>query len=410
MHVLIVTHYFPPEIGAPQARLSEMGRAWQRAGARVTVLTGFPNHPTGIIPPDYAGKRFQIEEIDGMRVIRTAVYATPNRGIVKKTLGHLSFMASGFFQGVGVIGRPDVIVSSSPTFFSVFTAWALARVKRVPFIFEVRDLWPGIFVELGVLKNRLAIGFLEALELALYRRAARVVTVTDGFADNIVERGIAREKLVTITNGVDLTRCTPGPRDNDVRRELGVSDDATVALYIGAHGISHALHRLVDAAERLKERGDIHFVLVGEGAEKAKVEALQSEKELPNLTLLPGQPRDRVADFYRASDVCLVPLRDVPLFDTFIPSKMFEIMGCERPIVGSVRGEARRILDRSGAAIVVDPEDAGGIAQAVVELASDPARRATMGAAGRVFATEHFDREKLAGHYLEMLREVIRER
>ena len=410
MRILIVTHYFPPEIGAPQARLSEMGRAWRRAGADVTVLTAFPNHPTGIIPPEYRGERFRVEEIDGMRVIRTAVYATPNRGILKKTLGHLSFMASGFLQGVGPVGRPDVIVASSPTFFSVFTAWALARVKRVPFVMEVRDLWPGIFVELGVLKNRLAIRILEALELGLYRRAARVVTVTDGFADDIAARGIPREKLVTITNGVDLGAHLPGPPDEAVRREIGAGEGVTVALYIGAHGISHALHRIVDAAELLRDRRDVRFALVGEGAEKARIEELAREKRLPNLTLLPGQPRERVADFYRAADIGLVPLRDVPLFDTFIPSKMFEIMGCARPIVGSVRGEARRILDRSGAAIVVDPEDAAGIAGAVVELAADPARRAAMGAAGRAFAAEHYDRERLAARYLDLLREVVDER
>jgi glycosyltransferase involved in cell wall biosynthesis len=404
-----VTHYFPPEIGAPQARLSEMGKAWVEAGARVTVLTGFPSHPTGVVPEGYRGRWLMEEERDGMRVVRTAVYATPNRGTLKKTLGHLAFMTSSFLQGIGTIGSPDVFLVSSPTFFSVFTAWALSRVKRRPYVFDVRDLWPGIFVELGVLRNRRVIKTLEFLELALYRAAARVVTVTEGFTDNIAARGIPREKIATITNGVDMSAHVPGPRDNAVRRELGLGDRFTV-LYIGAHGISHALHRVVEAAEALRDRRDVVFLLVGEGAEKAKITVLRREKRLENLVLLPGQPRERVADFYRAADACLVPLRDVPLFDTFIPSKMFEIMGCARPIVGSVSGEARRILERSGAALLTEPENAAGIAAAVEELAADRDRAEEMGRRGRVFAGEHFDRNRLAARYLGLLEEVSRER
>jgi glycosyltransferase involved in cell wall biosynthesis len=404
-----VTHYFPPEIGAPQARLSEMGRAWVEAGARVTVLTGFPSHPTGVVPEGYRGRWLMEEERDGMRIVRTAVYATPNRGTLKKTLGHLAFMASGFFQGLGKIGSPDVILVSSPTFFSVFTAWALSRVKHRPFVFDVRDLWPGIFVELGVLKNRHIIKTLEMFEVALYRAAARVVTVTDGFSENIADRGIPADKIATITNGVDLDAHVPGPRNNVVRRELDLGD-RFVALYIGAHGISHALHRIVEAAERLRDRKDVVFLLVGEGAEKAKVTALQAEKKLENVILLPGQPRERVADFYRAADACLVPLRNVPLFNTFIPSKMFEIMGCARPIIGSVEGEAHRILERSGAALLTEPENAAGIAAAIEELAGDRERAEEMGRKGRVFAAEHYDRNRLAARYLELLREVSLER
>jgi glycosyltransferase involved in cell wall biosynthesis len=405
-----VTHFFPPEIGAPQARLSEMGRSWVESGARVTVVTGFPNHPTGVIPEEYRGEWIRTEEMHGMRVIRCPLYATPSRGTLKKSLGHLSFMASGPLVGAFRMDRPDVVLASSPTFFSAMGAWTLARaIKHTRFVFEVRDLWPGIFVELGVLENRLAIAALEAIEMALYRSADRVVTVTEGFSDNIAERGIPRGKIETITNGVDLEVYVPGPRENAVRGELGLGD-RFVALYIGAHGISHALHRVVDAATILRDRSDVVFLLVGEGAEKAKVEALKEERDLENLILLPGQPRERVADFYRAADACLVPLRDVPLFTTFIPSKMFEIMGCARPIVGSVAGEARRILERSGAAVCVDPEDAEGIAASVTRLAGEREAAEAMGRRGREFAAEHYDRRKLARRYLGLLEGLRRGR
>jgi glycosyltransferase involved in cell wall biosynthesis len=233
--------------------------------------------------------------------------------------------------------------------------------------------------------------------------------VTDGFRDDIAGRGIPAEKIVTITNGVDLEAHRPGPRHNAVREELGLGARFTV-LYIGAHGISHALHRVVDAATLLSDREDVVFLLVGEGAEKRKVEALTAERGLTNVVHLPGQPRERVADFYRAADACLVPLRDVPLFRTFIPSKMFEIMGSGRPIIGSVAGEARGILERSGAALLTEPENAEGMARAVIRLASDRPAAEAMGRRGREFVAEHYDRRRLGARYLALLEEIRGER
>src|ERR1700744_3507091 len=190
MRTLVVTHYFPPETGAPQARLSELAATWAGDGDRVTVLTGMPNHPTGVLPLQYRGAIRRRERRDGYRVLRTWLYATPNEGVARKTLGHLSFMASSVLLGARAAGRAEVVVVSSPTFFSIGSAWLLAKLKRARFVVEIRDLWPAIFVELGVLTNRRVIGLLERLELAAYAAADQVVVVSEGFRDNLIERGV----------------------------------------------------------------------------------------------------------------------------------------------------------------------------------------------------------------------------
>jgi glycosyltransferase involved in cell wall biosynthesis len=408
MRIAYLCQYFPPEIGAPSARVNELSLAWAEFGHEVTVITGVPNHPTGRVPPKYRGTVFRRERLDGVEVWRNWLYATPNEGLVKKTLSHVSFMLSSAVLSTPRLRGFDVIIVSSPTFFSVLSAWFMSRLHRVPFVFEVRDLWPGIFIELGVLKNRLLIRLLESVEMFLYRAAARVVVVTESFADNLRSRGVPAGKLATITNGVDSVFFRPGESDNSLRHDHALRDKFVV-LYIGAHGISHALGRVLDAAESTTDDPSICWVFVGEGAEKAQLIARARDKGLANVRFVPGQPRDLMPAWYAACDVALVPLRNIPLFEAFIPSKMFEIMACGRPIIGSVRGEARRILDASGAAVTVEPEDASAIAAAARRLKSDSALRRRMGDAGRQFVLAHYERRDLARKYAALLEAVARE-
>ena len=400
MRIVWLCHYFAPEIGAPQARLLEMSRVFRDEGHDVAVVTCFPNHPTGVLRDEDVGVWSRRDEIDGIAVHRCRSYVAANRGFVKKTLGHLSFMWTGLFglSRAALEARPDVVIVSSPTFFSVLTAWWWCAWRGVPYVFEVRDLWPAVFVDLGVLKNRLIISALETVEMFLYRRAARVVAVTRTFTDHIAERGIAREKLAVVTNGVDEVRFTPGPRDAELATAEGL-DDRFVVLYLGAHGISHSLARMLDAAALLHDLEDVRFVLVGEGAEKAQLKEKAAAEGLNNVVFHDGVPKDDVSRWYRVADVGLVPLRDVPLFDTFIPSKMFELMAAGLPIIASVRGEAREILERSGGAAVVPPEDA-----------DDPSRRAAMAAAGRTFVEREYTRTRLGREYLGILDTMLAER
>ncbi|ABW11596.1 glycosyl transferase group 1 [Parafrankia sp. EAN1pec] len=402
--ILLVTHYFPPEVGAPQARLSETARAWAQAGADVTVLTGMPNHPTGIVPPSYRGAARRVEHSDGYRIVRTWLYATPNEGVLRKTIGHISFTLSSVLLGGRLAGPADVVVVSSPTFFPLGSAWWLARRWRARLVVEVRDLWPAIFTQLGVIKNRRVIAALERLELAAYRAADAVVTVTDGFRDDIVRRGIPAEKVHVIPNGVDLDRFQPGePASAEVRARLGAGPDDILVLYVGAHGISQGLTSIADAAARLAEKAPaIRFAFVGEGADKQRLTDHVGQLGLTNTTLAPAVPRADMATLLASADICLVPLRDVPLFDTFIPSKMFELLAAGRPVIGSVRGEAARILAEAGA-VVVPPEDPDALAEAVLDAATDPGRDVDMGRTARQYVAQHFDRSMLAQRYHDLL-------
>lgn len=408
LKTVVLSHYFPPEIGAPQARLGEMARMWAEAGDDVTVLTGMPNHPTGVIPPEYQGKIRVDETTDGFRVVRTWLYATPNTGIVKKTAGHLSFMVTSVVLGWRKIGKPDVIIVSSPTFFSIFSAWFLSRVKRSGLIVEVRDLWPAIFVELGVLTNPLAIRVLEKLELAAYHAADHVVVVSEGFRDDLIERGVPAEKVSTITNGADLERFESATAKPEDRAWLGASDDDVLVLYIGAHGISHGLDTVAEACARL-DPAKVHVAFVGEGAAKPQLVDKVRELDVSHISLHDGVPSHRVPELLAAADICLVPLRDVSLFSSFIPSKIFEYLAAGKAVVGSVEGEPAAILREAGA-VVVPPEDVEALAAAIAELVDDEARRTTMAEVGRAEVAKRFDRRVLAGRYREVIASVRSQR
>ena len=402
MRILIVTHYFPPETGAPQARLSALAETWAADGDPVTVLTGMPNHPTGIVPDEYRRAIRRRETRDGYRVLRTWLYATPNEGILRKTIGHLSFMASSVLLGGWACGRADTVLVSSPTFFSIGSAWLLARMKRARLVVEIRDLWPAIFTELGVLTNPRVIRLLERLELAAYRAADQIVVVSDGFRDNLISRGVPPGKVHTIRNGVTLDRFDPAARpDSRLRARLGALPGDCLVLYLGTHGISQGLPGILDAAARLAAH-PVHFTFVGAGAEKQRLAGKAADLGLRNVTLLPGVAHADVPALLAAADICLVPLRAVPLFATFIPSKMFEYLAAGKAVIGSVTGEAAQILAEAGA-VVVPPEDPVALADVIRSLSADPERRMVMGQEGRRHVELCYDRTALAREYRKIL-------
>ncbi|MGH3186222.1 MAG: glycosyltransferase family 4 protein [Streptosporangiaceae bacterium] len=402
MRIILVTHYFPPETGAPQARLSALAAAWAADGDDVTVLTGMPNHPTGVMPPRYRGAIRRRERRDGYRVLRTWLYATPNEGVARKTVGHLSFMITSVLLGGRASGPADVVVVSSPTFFAIGSGWLLARLKRARLVVEVRDLWPAIFTELGVLTSRPLIRVLERLELAAYAAADTVIVVSDGFRSNLIARGVPAAKVHTIRNGVTPGEFDPGiPADARLRATLGARPDDCLVLYAGTHGISQGLTAVADAAARLTGQA-IRFAFVGEGADKQRLAHRVAELGLDNVTLLDGVPHEQVPALLAAADICLVPLRDVPLFSGFIPSKMFEYLAAGKPVVGAVAGEAAQILGEAGA-LVVPPADSAALAAAIRALAADPQRRQAMGRQGRRYVEEYFDRGTLARQYRKLI-------
>lgn len=406
MDIAVYSHYFTPEIGAPSARIYDMSQHWISSGDRVQVITCLPNHPTGKLYPGYRPTIHMREQIDNIIVHRHATYITPNSGFLKKTLGHISYLPSALLLSNPRINRPDVLIGTSPTFFAAIAAAISAAFWRRPFVMEVRDLWPAVFVELGVLRNPTVIKLLEQIELALYRRATSIVTVTEAFRRNLIERGVPGEKIQTIPNGADLDYWQPQAPSEDLRRQLGL-EERFVVLYSGAHGISQALSTILESASILKEQQNVIFLMVGEGADKEALVIQARERGLSNVRFLDPVARQEVRSFYALADVCLVPLRNIPLFQSFIPSKMFEILAMERPIIGSVAGEAADILNRSGGAIVVAPEDSKAIAEAIHTLHKYPERRHEMGLRGRAFIEHYYSRTALAHSYRQLLHEAI---
>jgi glycosyltransferase involved in cell wall biosynthesis len=403
VRIAYVCHYFVPEPAAPAARVHEFARAWVREGHDVTVITTFPNHPGGRIPLAYRGRWWSSEWMDGIRVLRCWLYAVPNRGVGRRGLDHLSFMLTALVFGLPRLGPVDVVVASSPTLFSAVAAWLIARIRRVPFVLEVRDLWPAAIVGLGLMRPGLAVQALEWLAGFLYGQAARVVLVTEAFADQLVLEGVPRRKLEVIPNGADTGLFSPGVSGDAWRTALGL-DDRFVVAYIGSHGLSHGLSAVLDAAAA---QPDVTYLLVGDGADRDRLLAERERRQLGNVIMRSSVSKADVPGLYAAADVCLVPLRDVPVFAAFVPSKLFEVLAAGRPIVGAVRGEAREILSRSGGAVLVDPERGDQLVEAVDRLRNDPALRARLSRNGRAFAEEYYDRDKLAARYLTILRDVV---
>ena len=406
MNIGIYSHYFTPEIGAPSARVYDLSQQWVLMKHQVQVVTCFPNHPIGELYEGYARGHYMLEKLSDLNVHRHWTYITPNKGFFRKTLGHFSFLPSAMIFSHRHVGMLDITIGTSPTFFAAMAAAWTARQQKIPFIMEVRDLWPAIFVELGVLQNPLLIGWLERWELALYKRAARVVTVTEAFKKNLVERGVPEKKIITIHNGADVNFWEPTDPPRILRKKLGL-EECFVVLYIGAHGISHALSSILKCADRLKNRPDVRFLFVGEGAEKENLIRESQKCRLNNVQLLDPVDRETVKEFYALSNVCLVPLRDIPLFDTFIPSKMFEIMSMARPIIGSIRGEAADILTQSHGGFAVEPEDDKSIAQKIIWFYEHPEEAKAMGQNGRQFVVNNYSRRSLAGLYLNVMKEAI---
>lgn len=405
MRIYIVSQYYPPEVGAPQARLSEMAGYWAKEGNDVRVFTCFANHPNGILNEEDRGSWFRKDLVDNIPVYRHRIYVTPNKGFLKKIISHLSFLFSFLFLSAFRGPKPDYFVVSSPTFFVVIGVWLVSILRRVPFVFEVRDLWPGIFIELGVLKNRFLISILSGIELFLYRRAKCVVVVSKGFKEDLVNRGIPAEKVYVVTNGVNIDLfATPKEPAHRLRLELGYGHDDFIVLYIGAHGISQGLTSIIRVAEKLIGTSRIKFLFVGEGADKQNIIDFSQDLGLSNIRFLPGIKRELVPNYYHLADCCLVPLKNIEGFSTFIPSKMFEILASRTPIVASVKGESAKILNESRGAFVVEPENVNEIAEAIEKLSADEKIQQELGDNGFQFVTNFYNRRKLAENYLDILR------
>ncbi|HGS4803634.1 TPA: glycosyltransferase family 4 protein [Vibrio parahaemolyticus] len=371
MHILFLTDNFPPEGNAPATRTYEHAVRWVKAGHKVTVITCTPNFPEGKVFEGYKNRWYDTHQLDGIDVVRVKTYITANEGFVKRILDYMSFMVSGFLAGL-FQKKPDVIVATSPQFFCACAGWALSAVRRKPFIFELRDIWPASITAVGAMKESFAIRMLEKIEMFLYRRADSIIAVTHAFKKELVDRGIDSNKIDVVRNGVDLTKYEPVEgKDTELANQYGLTGKF-VAGYVGTHGMAHGLEHIVQVAEKLKHNDNIRFVFAGGGAARQKVVDLVKEKNLANVVLIDRQPKEMMPKIWSLCDVSLVPLVNSELFRTVIPSKIFECMGMGIPTVMSVpEGEATQIIEETKSGIVVESENVEQITQAIERLHTD---------------------------------------
>lgn len=408
MHILVLTHYFPPEVNAPASRLFENARLWVAAGHQVTVVTTAPSHPAGRVYPGYRNRLFSRETVAGIEVIRVWTWLAANEGFARRIANYISYLLSVAFQRFR-LPAADVVISSSPQFFCGLSGW-LFQTRRRPWVLEIRDLWPESIVAVGAVKRGRIIALLETIERWAYRRADRIVAVTDAFVPFIAARRGTVQGISVVKNGADLELYDPaeaGERGVSLRAELQLGD-RFVAAYVGTHGMAHGLHAVLDAAKRLRDRDDIVFLFVGDGAERRALVAAAIEQGLSNVRIVGQRPKSDMPGIWSLTGASLVVLRRSDTFRSVLPSKMFEAMAMRRPIVLGVEGEARALLDAAGAGIPVTPESGEEIAAAIRALADDSRGAAALGDAGREYVLRHFDRRVLAHNYLNILEEAVR--
>ena len=398
-------------MGAPAARVSELAQHWAEDGHDVTVLTGFPNHPTGVLHPAYRERFRRLiyhEYVGRVHVARTWLLPLPNRKPHERILNYSSFFLSSCTTGT-FLARPDVVIASSPQLLVGLTGYWLATVHRVPFVFEVRDLWPESLEAVGLGDRHSPMNrALRAIASFLYAQADHIVVVTPAFRDHLRKhRGLSPERISVVVNGVETDKFTPEAVDPNFREQLGV-DGKFVVGYIGTVGMAHGLETLVQAAATLRVTNpEVVFLVVGEGAEKRRIEKLAREQSLKNIVFVDQQPRERIPRFINACDACLVMLRKTEVFKTVIPSKMLEFMACGRPILVAVDGQARAIVECAKAGLFVEPENADALVDAIRTIQTRPELRDEMGRSGRSHILSHYCRRQTANAYLELLDKLV---
>lgn len=397
MRILYLSQYFFPEIGATQARTQELAGFLTKQGHHVTVVTEIPNHPSGIVHPEYRGKLVDRAQLEGIDVIRVWVYASQNKTFFRRMLFYISYMFNAFLAGILLTrGKYDLIYVTSPPLFVGAAGLWLSRLKKIPMVFEIRDLWPESAVQLGELTNRLAIDLATRLEESIYNHSARLVAVTNGIKTRLIERGEPERKISLIPNGANINLYNFRSKSRyNIRRELKL-DNKFVAVYAGIFGIAQGLETILESAILLEKEKDVHFLMIGEGPVKEKIIKMSNDLRLPNITFLSAVPRDLMSAYLSAADASIIPLRNIPIFNGALPTKMFDAWACERPLILCVDGEARLVLEKAYGGLYVPPEEPAKLSEAILQLRDDPVLAKKMGVNGRKFTKENYSRITLA--------------
>lgn len=406
MHIALVTHYFPPEVNAPAQRAYDHARAWIAAGHKVTIITAAPSHPYGRTYPGYHNQTHE-ELVDGIRVLRLRTWLGPNAGRFRRVANYLSFMAAA--AGCGRrLGPVDLVISTSPHFFSGLAGHGLSRSRKAPWVLEIRDIWPDSIVAVGAARPSPLLTAIARLARWAYHASDRIISVSPGFSAHFSDYGVSPAKVTLAPNGIEV-KPLASPTDPAAIPELAPLAGRFIVAYMGTFGMAHGLRTVLEAAELLKDDPRIGFLLAGSGAERDLLFAQRAERGLDNVVLLDQQPRARVAELWSAADASLVHLKDKPVFETVIPTKLLEGMAMGKPILLGVRGEARAIVEQAEGGVAFAPEDAASLAEAIVAMARDPAAARRLGENGRQYVLANFDRQRMAETYLEALVQTRRD-
>ena len=407
MRVLFLSHYFAPEGNAPATRVSELTRRWVEAGHQVTVVTCAPNVPDGVVYEGYRNALFQREDVAGVDVIRVWTYLAANKGTTRRILNYVSYMLAALLVSL-FLKRPDAVIATSPQFFCGWAGVLVSRLRRVPLVLEIRDIWPESIIAVGAMRESRLIRVLEWLELRMYAAAKSIVTVGEGYRRQLVAKGVPEERIEIIPNGVDLALFEPREDDGVLREEFGLGS-RFVCAYVGTIGMGSGLAVALRAARILKEAGrdDVRLLLVGDGAVRQELEAEAQDEGLDAVVFTGRLPKARMPEVLAAADACLVHLRRSELFQTVMPSKIFEAAAMRCPIVLGVGGFAAELVGRAGAGLCIEPENERELIEAIDELAADPARAASLGAAGAERIATHHDYGNLAARYATYLEQVL---
>jgi glycosyltransferase involved in cell wall biosynthesis len=401
VNILFLTENFPPETNAAATRVYERALYWVKWGHRVTVLTSAPNFPHGKLFPGWENRWRQVEDRDGIRVVRVKTYIAANEGFALRTVDFVSFMGAAWLAGLAE-ARPDVVVATSPQFFAAVGGWALAAVIRRPFVFELGDLWPRSITAVGAMADSPVIRALEAVELFLYRRSAAVAALTHAFKADLTGRGIPPQKIAVVINGVDLPRYAPRPRDEELAKAWGLEGRFVIG-YVGTHGMAHQLINVLDAAESTRNDSRLCYLFVGAGAERRMLVDEAARRGLANVVFAEPQPKEMMPRVWSLCDAALVHLKDSPAFAEVIPSKIFEAMGMGLPILlAAPEGEASRIVLGDAAGLWVPAAQPAQLAAAARALMVDPALHRRLAEAALAAAPRH-TRERQAERFLSVL-------
>ena len=405
MDILFFSENFPPETNAAANRVYERAVYWASWGHNVTIITGAPNFPHGQLFDGYQNVWYQTEEISGIKVVRVKTYIAPNQGIIRRSLDFFSFLISGtiagFFQP-----RPDIVAATSPQFFAAVAGWIVAVFKRRPFVFELGDLWPNSISAVGAIKKGILLSMLEKFELFLYGQSKTIAALTHAFKNNLVSRGISREKIHVVMNGVDLHRYAPQDRNQNLAEKWGIKDKFVVG-YVGTHGMAHGLVNVLDTADQMKSNLDLVFLFVGAGAERNELIAESGRREQKNVVFIPAQPKDRIPDIWSLCDIALVHLKNSPAFSDVLPSKLFEAMAMGLPILlVSPEGEASNLLIERNAGLWVPAGDPKRLSESIELLRSDPNLLVSLASSSLNAASLH-SREVQAQEMLHVFNESI---